>query len=261
MQKLLFSIIFIMINLLTLHTTLAIGTISPAPPVDNQFYAEIDDNDPFEDMNRSTFTFNKFFDDYLLVPVTKTYQTIMPRPGQIMANNFFNNLNEIPTIGNDILQLNLKQCLVDTSRLVINSTLGIAGLVDVASHMGLVRNTEDFGLTLMQWGWKNSRYIVIPLLGSSTIRDGIAKPIDYHFFSVYPYLNDDTLRYSLLSLYFIDQRRQALELQHVIKKAVIDEYAFVRSAYLQHRAYSARCNKEAKPNKLISLEDLQHGER
>jgi len=124
--------------------------------------------DPLERFNRVMFTFNDNLDFYLIKPVAELYNAVLPKPLNKGIHNFFNNLGEIPTIANDLLQLNLYQMTKDICRLGINTTMGIGGLFDIATRMHLPYFQNDFGLTLARWGYKDSSYLVLPVLGSNT---------------------------------------------------------------------------------------------
>jgi phospholipid-binding lipoprotein MlaA len=204
-------------------------------------YAETN-NDPLEKFNRGVFSFNDKVDIYFLKPIATFYNIIMPKPLNRGIQNFFNNLNNIPTIANDILQANFYQANSDFWRLAINSTIGIGGLFDVAERMNLHPYTNDFGLTLAKWGYKNSTYIVLPFLGPSTIRDGFGIPVDYYGFSVYPRIRSDSVRYGLFGLGVINRRAQLLQFQSVFDEAALDKYVFIRDAYLQRRSYQMEQN-------------------
>lgn len=193
--------------------------------------------DPLEKFNRAMFTFNDTVDTYLIKPVAKGYNVIMPKPLNQGVHNFFNNLGELPTIANDLLQFNFYQMFKDFSRLVINSTMGVGGLFDVATRMNLPYFQNDFGLTMAAWGYQNSDYLVLPLMGPNTIRDGFAIPVDYFGFSVYPYVHPQSSRYQVLALLMIDRRAHLLQFEPVLEEAAIDKYVFMRNAYMQHRAF------------------------
>jgi phospholipid-binding lipoprotein MlaA len=151
-------------------------------------------------------------------------------------------LGQLPTVANDILQLNFYQAMNDSWRFVINSTVGIGGLFDVASRIGLKYYANDFGLTLAIWGWRDSTYLVLPLFGPNTIRDVVEIPVDYYF-SVYPYLRPPSRSWQLYGLGIIDRRAQLLQFQSVFEQAAIDKYVFTRNAYLQRRAYQIEENR------------------
>lgn len=197
----------------------------------------VDTKDPYEGFNRAMFTFNEKIDQYLLKPVARAYNAVMPRPLNEGVHNFFMNIGNLPTIANDLLQANFFQAANDSWRLVINTTVGVGGLFDVAERMKLKPYTNDFGLTLAKWGYANSNYLVLPFFGPNTLRDGIGLPVDYFAFSIYPYIDSTKTRYAVYGLGVVDKRAQLLKFQSVMDEAAVDRYVFVRNAYLQHRAY------------------------
>lgn len=214
----------------SLNPTTAIDDAPIVPPAPvNQ--------DPFEGLNRAIFAFNEKADQYALKPVANVYNTIMPKPLNQGIHNFFNNFGQLPTIANDILQLNFYQAANDSWRFIINSTVGILGFFDVASHMGLNYYANDFGLTLARYGWKNSTYLVLPLFGPSTIRDTVEIPVDYNLFSLYPYVEPQSRRYIIYGVGVVDRRAQLLQYQGVFEEVAIDKYVFMRNAYMQRRAH------------------------
>lgn len=199
--------------------------------------------DPFQRYNQVAFSFNDKFDIYFMKPVAEFYNIIMPKPLNEGIHNVFNNLDEIPAIVNDVLQLHFYQFANDAWRFTINSTVGIGGLFDVATRIGLPRYQNDFGLTLAQYGYQNSAYWVWPFLGSYTIRDGfIGLPVDYYGFSVYPYIKPKGVRLGVLGLYFVDYRANLLQYQPLFEEAAIDKYIFVRNAYMRNRNYKIEQN-------------------
>ncbi|MCC5791873.1 MAG: VacJ family lipoprotein [Legionellaceae bacterium] len=193
--------------------------------------------DPYEYINRQTDKFNVAFDATVLKPPARFYKAVLPAPVRMGIDNFYSNLHMLPTTANDLLQAEWKQAIRDTWRFAINSTLGIGGILDVATGFGLPKHTNDMGLTFAKWGDKQSPYLVLPLLGPSTIRDAIGLTFDYALFMPYPYLNNDALLYSLLGLRYIDIRSQFLDTEKLMAEA-LDPYAFVRDAYLQNRNYA-----------------------
>ena len=193
-------------------------------------------DDPFEKVNRKIHGFNMTIDSVLLKPPAKFYRAVLPGPVRKSINNAYNNLDQIPTVGNDLLQAEGKWAIKDTWRFLINSTLGIAGLFDVAATMGLPPHSNDLGLTLAKWGDKKSPYIVIPFLGPSTIRDGAGWLFQFALYSPYVYIDNNAVVYSLLGLRYVDLRSQMFDAERLMDEA-LDQYAFVRDAYLQHRNY------------------------
>jgi phospholipid-binding lipoprotein MlaA len=198
--------------------------------------------DPYEGYNRVVFKFNDKIDTYFLKPVATFYNTIMPKPLNLGIHNFFNNINNIPTAINDLLQFNFYQMANDLWRLGINTTVGIGGLFDVASRMNLEQYDNDFGLTLAKWGYRNSNYFVVPFWGPKTIRDVAGMPVDYFAFSVYPYIQPTSTQYGVYGLGVVDFRAQRLKVENVMDEASLDKYVFVRNAYMQNRAYKINQN-------------------
>jgi phospholipid-binding lipoprotein MlaA len=212
------------------------------PPDDS--VQPIDSSDPLGGLNHVTYQFNDFLYKAILKPTDILYNKILPGPLRQGVTNFFNNIDNLPTIVNDLLQTNFYQALSDTWRLFINTTIGIFGLFDVASRIGLEQNHEDFGLTLAYWGYKDSTYLIVPFFGPGTVRDIIGWPVDYFFFSIYPHIRDTKVRYSIYGLGVVSRSASLLQYQEVFEEAAVDKYGFMRSAYLQHRRYQIERNKE-----------------
>lgn len=219
------------------------STVSPPIPDEPPTHST-NSQDPFECINRVFFKFNDIMDTYILKPVCEVYDKIIPKPLAKGFTNFFNNIDTVPTILNDLLQGNFYQATSDTWRLAFNSTVGLLGFIDVASCIGLEPNSEDFGLTMAQWGWKDSYYIVVPFFGPSTIRDAAGWPVNYYFLSVYPYIRSANDRYKLYLLSLIVRRSELLHYESLLQQVAIDKYVFMRDAYLQHRNYLIDRNKE-----------------
>jgi phospholipid-binding lipoprotein MlaA len=193
-------------------------------------------DDPYESLNRKTHKFNMAFDSVLLRPAAKVYKTVLPSPIRAGINNVYNNVNMLPTVANDLLQAEGNYAIKDTWRFIVNSTFGIGGIIDVASTFSLPPHSNDIGLTFAKWGDKKSPYIVIPLLGPSTIRDGMGMIYDYTFFTPYPYIRSNYVLYGLLGLRYVDLRAQMLDTDKLLDEG-LDKYTFIRDAYLQHRNY------------------------
>ncbi len=192
--------------------------------------------DPYETFNRKVYRFNTAIDSAVLKPTATVYKTVLPALVRKGINNVFNNLDMIPSVANDLLQAEGKWAIKDSWRFVINSTLGFGGLFDAAEKCGLPAHYNDLGLTLAKWGDKNSPYLVLPLLGPSTIRDGSGLLFQFALWSPYVYINNDPLAYSLAGLRYIDLRTQLLDSEQLMNEA-LDKYSFMRDAYLQHRSY------------------------
>lgn len=199
--------------------------------------------DPYQGFNRVMFVFNDKIDIYFLKPIATAYNKILPKPIKQGVHNFFNNINNLPTIANDLLQFNFRQAANDIWRLGINTTIGIGGLFDIADRIKLKQYSNDFGLTLAAWGFEDSNYLVLPFFGPSTIRDGIGIPVDYFEFSIYPHIYPTLSRYEIYGLGIVDRRAQLLQFQEVLEEAEFDKYIFMRNAYLQRRAFQIKENQ------------------
>ena len=192
------------------------------------------DPDPHENINRKTHAFNETLDKYIARPVAKVYTNTVPDPVERGVVNFFSNLDELTNIANSLLQAKFGQAANDTGRFLINSTLGIGGLFDVASRAGLPKGEgEDFGQTLGAWGVGEGPYLMLPLVGPSTLRDAPSKYID-SFANPVSELEDVSARNSLRLLGLVSTRAELLGLDDAISG---DSYLFVRDVYLQRREY------------------------
>ena len=191
--------------------------------------------DPLETMNRGIYKFNTAFDDNVAKPVAKGYKAIAPSFVVKGINNFFNNIRDIVTVVNDLLQFKVKHALNDASRVAINSTIGILGFIDIHTMTGGERRKEDFGQTLGHWGVGSGAYIVIPFFGPSTIRDGFGLVADTLYFDPISYISDVRTRNQVRLSQFIDARTELLNASDILEEASIDPYAFQRDAYLQYR--------------------------
>lgn len=192
------------------------------------------EGDPFESYNRAMFSFNEGLDEYFLKPVTEGYDALLPSPVKTGVSNFFSNIGDLFVIINDVLQFKFAQAVSDTSRFVVNSTVGVFGLFDVATPMGLEKHNEDFGQTLATWGVSSGPYVVLPIFGPRTLRGTGGFVIETAYDPVYKIEQDDT-RYATIGLRAIDTRYNLLKAGRIADKAAIDKYSFVRDAYLQHR--------------------------
>ncbi|MBS0289143.1 MAG: VacJ family lipoprotein [Proteobacteria bacterium] len=196
-----------------------------------------DVRDPYEVFNRAAFGFNKKMDAVFIKPIAYVYIKYLPQPFQLGIGNFFDNMREVTNIANDVLQLEFGYAAYDLSRLLINSTIGIVGIFDVANALGLEHRKEDFGQTLYHWGYHNSAYIVIPFLGPSTFRDIIGTGVDYYALSLWPWIENDWKKYALIGVDYLDIRAGLLKKESVLDVLAVDEYVFMRDAYFQHRQY------------------------
>jgi phospholipid-binding lipoprotein MlaA len=200
----------------------------------------VDPRDPLEGFNRSVFSFNKFMDENLLNPVAETYKTVMPRPVSRGITNIFSNINDVVVIINDLLQLKLGQAVSDIARLVFNSTIGLGGFFDVSTHLGLPKHHEDFGKTLARWGFGSGPYLVAPFFGPTTLRDAAGFAVDAALLSPVAYIPADIHRAGVLSLNYVDFRADLLSAGRILEDAALDEYEFVKNAWLERRASQIR---------------------
>lgn len=190
--------------------------------------------DPYESFNRKVFGFNRVLDKTILRPVSQAYHSVLPNFVIRGVSNFFSNLDELPTIGNELLQLKFYNAWSDLWRFGINTTVGMGGLFDVSSEIGLNKHYEDLGLTLANYGYKNSNYLVIPFFGSGTVRDFIAAPVNFGLMTIYPEISPTSARYGLYMGNVISDRAQLLDVDHLVDEA-LDPYVFIRDAYFQKR--------------------------
>jgi phospholipid-binding lipoprotein MlaA len=198
--------------------------------------------DPWERYNRATAEFNESVDRAVLKPVAQSYAESLPGFAREGVTNFFENLNDIGTALNNLLQGKVTEGSTDLLRFAANSVIGIGGLWDVATPMGLEKHREDFGQTLGWWGVPPGPYFVIPFLGPSTARDAPARIVDPEF--AYPYvIGNAAVRNSLAVVDLIRTRADLLRVEKIVDEAAIDRYAFTRDAWLQrrrHQVYDGR---------------------
>lgn len=189
--------------------------------------------DPWRDTNERIFAFNDFFDQLLVRPVAATYTTFVPRFARQGIGNFFSNINDINVFVNDLLQFKFDAALSDSGRFFINSTLGLVGFIDVATGMGLEKNEEDFGQTLGAWGIQSGPYVVLPVFGSSNVRDSFGLVLDT-LFNPIQYHDEAEVRLGLFVVQEIDTRASLLSLDELVSG---NRYLFFREAYVQRRDY------------------------
>lgn len=201
--------------------------------------AQAADEDPWEGVNRVIFRFNDTVDTYALKPLAQGYQYITPQFLEDGIHNMFNNIGDVRNFANDVLQAKPKAAGVDTARVLFNTTFGLAGFFDVGTKMGLQRNDEDFGQTLGYWGLPSGPYVVLPLLGPSNVRDGLAKYPDTYT-SPYRYMNDIPARNTMWGVDIIDTRASLLSAEKLIRG---DKYTFIRNAYMQNREFKVKDGK------------------
>ena len=191
--------------------------------------------DPYEDANRSFYRFNDALDRHVMRPVAETYANVAPKPVRNSVTNFFDNLEYLNVILHSFLQGKLKQGFSDAVRFTVNSTVGIGGLFDVASGMGLKEHEEDFGQTLATWGLNQGAFLNLPFFGPNTARNTpdfassyLANPLTYL---------SSIFLFPVTALNFVNTRANLLEASEFVEEASIDPYSFIREAYLQRRKY------------------------
>ena len=215
-------IIAVLVSLLT-------GCATNAPPPDQR-----DPVDPWEPFNRNMYKFNRTLDKAIIRPLATGYETVVPDPVESGVNNFFTNLKSVPTMLNLILQGRPTDTVETLVRFTMNSVFGLAGIFDVATRSGVPKHDEDLGQTLAIWGWQDSRYFMLPFLGPSTLRDGLARPVDSYTDILWRRAVDG--RGYGIALDLIQQRANALGREEQLKDA-FDEYLFIRDAWLQNRRF------------------------
>jgi phospholipid-binding lipoprotein MlaA len=192
-------------------------------------------NDPFEPVNRGIFAFNDVADKYVLRPVAVGYQWLLPGFLRTGINNFFDNISYPVDIVNALLQGKPVQFASDSARFLLNSTVGLAGILDPATVAGLAKNNEDFGQTLGVWGVPEGPYIVVPLFGPRTIRSGTGDLVDMLYNPQFRFFSS-SVRTKAYILSIIQRRSTLLGIDKEINRA-FDRYAFLRDSYLQNREY------------------------
>ncbi|MDC1241654.1 VacJ family lipoprotein [Gammaproteobacteria bacterium] len=210
-----------------------------------------DINDPFEDINRITFKFNESLDNNFLKPVALTYSKT-PKPIKKGISNFFDNLEEIETSVNQILQGKPKLAINDFSRFIINSTIGLGGFLDVATKIGLTRHEEEFDQTLALWGVPSGPYIMLPGLGPSTLRDTLARPFS-SFLSVTFHMTESDVNLTLKGMDALETRERLLEIESLIYG---DRYNFVRDSYFQYMNYEINDGVDVEDEFIDDMDDL-----
>jgi phospholipid-binding lipoprotein MlaA len=198
--------------------------------------------DPWESWNRGVYNFNDKLDRAVAKPVAKTYVRAVPEPVRTGVSNFLSNLHTTTVMVNDALQGKFGAAANDLARFLLNTTVGVGGLLDPATQAGLDRNDEDFGQTLGHWGVHPGPFVELPLLGPSDVRDGTGRVVDI-FTGPAHYVKNNWIGYGIYLPILIDTRASLLPLDETLKN-VFDPYAFIRDAYLQRRAYLVSDGKD-----------------
>ena len=217
-----------------MNHTMRLSTIGLAVALSGCAPMGTNPRDPFEGFNRTMFTFNDKVDQVALKPVAQAYRKVVPSFVQTGVGNFFGNLGDVWTGVNSVLQGKVGDGVSDFMRFAVNSTLGLAGLLDISSEAGIPKHKKDFGQTLGKWGVVSGPYVVLPLLGSSTIRDTAALPLDFKG-DLWSYKYPVRWRNTGTGVRLVDARAGVLDASDLIEGAALDRYEFVRDAFLQRR--------------------------
>lgn len=190
--------------------------------------------DPLEPFNRAMFKFNDAVDQAALKPAATAYKRVMPSFVQTGVNNFFGNLSDVWTGANNLMQGKGEAGMSDLTRVALNSTFGLGGLLDIASEAGLKKHNEDFGQTLGYWGVPAGPYLMLPILGPSTVRDASGLPLDIYA-DPWGYNDHVPARNFGTALRVVDQRATILDASNLMEEAALDRYEFIRDGFLQRR--------------------------
>lgn len=238
--------------IIALLTSLLAACATTAPPPDQR-----DPTDPWEPFNRNMYEFNRTLDKAIIRPVAVGYERVVPDPVETGVTNFFDNLRSLPTMINLTLQGRPGDTVKSLVRFTMNSVFGLAGFFDVATRSGVPNFDEDFGQTLAVWGWGDSRYLVLPLLGPSTLRDGLARPVDTYSDVLWRKAVEGRTYGIVVDL--IQQRANALGREEQLRDA-FDEYLFVRDAWLQNREFKITGERETPDYDSFLEDDLEQEE-
>ncbi len=192
--------------------------------------------DPFERVNRAVFSFNETADEYVIKPVAEAYKFVLPEFVRTGVTNFFSNINDVLIAANNLLQGKPSNAASDIGRFLVNSTIGILGLFDVATDMGLDKNREDFGQTLGVWGVADGPYMVLPFFGASNARDTVGLVVDIETdFMLNTNKLDSDEKLAVNGLRVVNRRADLLDAGQLLEDAAFDKYSFVRDGYIQRR--------------------------
>ena len=195
---------------------------------------DADPRDPLEPMNRAVYEFNDTFDQAIATPVAKAYRGLLHVEIRNRISNFWSNIGDVFIGVNNVLQGKLQDGIEDWARVAFNSTIGLAGIHDVATDMGIEKHDEDFGQTFGRWGVGSGPYLVIPFIGPSTLRDGTGLMLDFYF-DPWNDVTPSSVRDPMWALRFVNRRAELLDATSLLEQAALDRYIFLRDAYLQRR--------------------------
>jgi phospholipid-binding lipoprotein MlaA len=205
--------------------------------------------DPYEKFNRQVFAFNDAVDRVALKPAATAYKQVLPTFVQTGVSNFFGNLSDLWSAVNNLLQGKGQDGMSDFMRFSVNSTLGMGGVLDIGSEAGLHKHNEDLGQTLGAWGVQSGPYLMLPLLGPSTVRDTVAIPVDIYA-DPWAYVYPVTVRNVGIAVRAVDQRAAVLDASNLMEEAALDRYEFIRDGFLQRRQSRITDNGETKIKQL-----------
>lgn len=241
---------------IALSTAIALGLSACSSAIGPDGYTY----DPWEPVNRKVFAFNDTLDTALLKPIATVYDTVIPNPVQTGVSNFFGNLEDMGSVINSILQLKFDQAAKVTARVINNTIYGLGGIFDVGTALGNNKIDADFGGTLAHYGLKSGPYVVLPLLGPSTLRDSAGLAVDKLVFSPI-YYTDDGFSWSAAALNGVNTRAKLLTIERSLEGAITDKYTLIRDSWLQHRwaelNHGQRSNEQQEAIDAIFAEELQ----
>ncbi|CAK0777993.1 phospholipid-binding lipoprotein MlaA [Gammaproteobacteria bacterium] len=200
--------------------------------------ADRDPQDPWEPLNRALFRLNDDIDGAFVRPLSRAYKTVVPQPLDRGITNFFANIQDINSAANNLLQFKLHHTVRNLERFVVNTTVGVLGFMDVASNLDIMSYREDFGQTLGRWGVAPGPYLMLPLLGPSSVRDSIGMGVDFYALNPIVWATDNhVLLWGLNGLWYLDYRADSQNAVNIFENAALDRYRFVRDAYFQKRRH------------------------
>ena len=209
-------------------------------------------NDPFEEINRSIWSFNESLDNRIAKPLAEFYNDVLPNPVQSGISNFFSNLDEIDNALNQILQGKPVAACSDLSRFVINTSLGLFGLFDLATHLGLEEHDEDFGQTLGVWGIPDGPFLMLPIYGPSSPRDIVGRPISGILSGTFS-IEESDVKFAITALDALETRARLLDVESLI---VGDRYTFIRDSYLQYTEFEVQDGEEIEDDFTDDMDDF-----
>lgn len=220
--------------------------------------AHPDSRDPWEGYNRSITEFNDAVDGAVVRPVATAYKAVVPQPVRTGVGNFFGNLGDVWSFANNVLQAKPAGALHSFWRVVVNTTMGLGGVLDPATEMRLERHREDFGQTLGRWGVGSGPYLVLPILGPSTLRDTLALPVDTQGHPL-AFVGDVPVRNTLYVTRLVDTRARLLQAGDLLNAAALDAYSFTRDAYLQRRQSEVHDGQSSQDEERYDLDEPAPG--